>query len=100
MTTEISANSQRRSLGLRPLTNLEQQVADLVCRGLRNKVIARQLYMTEGAVKQHAHGIFQKLGIRKRREMTNALISRDGPTGQWWPAVRQHFFRTCPLADA
>jgi DNA-binding NarL/FixJ family response regulator len=82
MTTKLPANTQRRALGLRPLTNLEQLVAGLISHGLRNKVIALHLNMTEGAVKQHAHGIFQKLGIRKRREMTNALTGRDRSTVQ------------------
>jgi DNA-binding NarL/FixJ family response regulator len=55
------------------LTNRERQVATLVCSGLANKVIARELALTEGTVKQHACNIYRKLRIRSRSELIIAL---------------------------
>lgn len=48
------------------LTAREREIALLVARGLRNKVIARDLQLCEGTVKVHVHNIFQKLGINSR----------------------------------
>jgi DNA-binding NarL/FixJ family response regulator len=48
------------------LTRREQQIADGVARGLRNKEIARRLSISEKTVKSHLHNVFQKLGIEGR----------------------------------
>jgi DNA-binding NarL/FixJ family response regulator len=48
------------------LTRREREVATLVCQGLANKEIARQLELSEGTVKIHTHAIYQKLGVRNR----------------------------------
>jgi DNA-binding NarL/FixJ family response regulator len=48
------------------LTKREQQIADGVARGLRNKEIARQLNISEKTVKSHLNNIFQKLGLEGR----------------------------------
>ena len=50
----------------RALTNRERQIATLICRGLANKQVARELGLSEGTIKQHVHNIFQKLGVRNR----------------------------------
>jgi len=55
------------------LTKRQQQIAALVCRGHPNKVIARELTLTDGTVKQHVYRIFRKLGVRNRRELIAAL---------------------------
>ena len=41
-------------------------VAALVCDGLPNKIIARQLGLSEGTVKAHLLNIFKKVGVRGR----------------------------------
>jgi DNA-binding NarL/FixJ family response regulator len=48
------------------LTSRQQEVAALAAAGLSNKRIARQLGITEGTVKLHMHGIFDRLGVRSR----------------------------------
>jgi DNA-binding CsgD family transcriptional regulator len=50
----------------RVLTPREREVALLVARGLSNKLVARELGLSTGTVKQHLHRIFQKLGVRSR----------------------------------
>jgi DNA-binding NarL/FixJ family response regulator len=69
--TNLDTASGAAHLGA--LTNRERQVAMLVGSGLANKVIARELALTEGTVKQHACNIYRKLRIRSRSELIIAL---------------------------
>jgi two-component system, NarL family, nitrate/nitrite response regulator NarL len=48
------------------LTAREQQVLELVERGLRNKEIALELGIRPGTVKIHLKHIFEKTGVRGR----------------------------------
>ena len=48
------------------LTRRETEVAGLVSQGLANKVVAKQLGVTEGTVKIHLHSIYQKLRVSNR----------------------------------
>jgi two-component system nitrate/nitrite response regulator NarL len=48
------------------LTAREQQIAELVERGLRNRDIGRQLGIQTGTVKIHLKHIFEKTGVRGR----------------------------------
>jgi DNA-binding NarL/FixJ family response regulator len=48
------------------LTRREQQIADGIARGLRNKEIARELGISAKTVKSHLNNIFQKLGLEGR----------------------------------
>lgn len=48
------------------LTPREQQVADLVEQGLRNKDVAERLGIQTGTVKIHMKHIFEKTGVRRR----------------------------------
>lgn len=52
-----------------PLTQRELEVVRMVVRGLRNRAIAEQLFISEGTVKIHLHNIYQKLGIDGRLEL-------------------------------
>ena len=51
-----------------PLTEREQQVAQLLVRGLTNKEIALRLGVTQHTVKFHLNGILRKLGVSTRTE--------------------------------
>lgn len=50
------------------LTAKELEVLGLVCRGLRNKEIARDLAMSVRTVEGHLDAIFNRLGVRSRTE--------------------------------
>lgn len=52
--------------GLNALTPREMEIAGHACRGLSNRLIARELGASEGTVKIHLHNIFQKLQITNR----------------------------------
>jgi LuxR family maltose regulon positive regulatory protein len=48
------------------LTPREAEIIRLMCQGLSNQEIARQLVLSVGTVKFHLHNIFGKLGVRDR----------------------------------
>jgi two-component system, NarL family, nitrate/nitrite response regulator NarL len=50
------------------LTPREQEVLDLIASGLNNKLIARELDLSEGTVKVHVKHLLKKLGLRSRLE--------------------------------
>ena len=51
------------------LTEREQDVATLVAKGLTNREVAGELYVSEKAVEYHLRNVFGKLGISSRREL-------------------------------
>jgi two-component system, NarL family, nitrate/nitrite response regulator NarL len=57
------------------LTRREQDVAQLVARGNRNKEIARMLDISEGTVKMHLHNLYDKLNVSSRTEL--AIMMRE-----------------------
>jgi non-specific serine/threonine protein kinase len=59
------------------LTAREQDVAELVARGLTNRAIAQALVISEGTVRAHVEHILNKLGVRSRREVAEHLRSTD-----------------------
>jgi DNA-binding NarL/FixJ family response regulator len=50
------------------LTKREQDVLEEICKGLDNKTIASNLYITEHTVKRHIRSIFEKLKFKNRQE--------------------------------
>ena len=64
----VQAQSQqavRMSFGL---TEREEEVLDLLCRGMSNLSIARRLSLSEKTVKNHLNRIFAKLDVASRTE--------------------------------
>ena len=51
-----------------PLTARESEVLHLLGRGLSNKMIARELHISEHTVKFHISSLFSKLGVSNRAE--------------------------------
>jgi DNA-binding NarL/FixJ family response regulator len=51
------------------LTPREIEMVRMVAQGLRNKVIAERLSISEGTVKVHLHNIYEKLGVDGRLEL-------------------------------
>jgi DNA-binding NarL/FixJ family response regulator len=60
------------------LTVRETEVLDLLAGGLRNKMIADRLGISEATVKTHLNAAFRKLGARNRREVVR-LLAGGGP---------------------
>ena len=57
------------------LTTREMESVRMVAQGLRNKVIAERLSITEGTVKVHLHNIYDKFGIDGRLELL--LVAKE-----------------------
>ena len=55
------------------LTAREIEVANLVCKGLRYKEVADQLYISERTVTKHSQNIFLKVGVTTKFELVKAL---------------------------
>lgn len=51
------------------LTTKEIQIADYVSRGLSNKEIANQLFITEKTVKFHLTNIYKKMDVESRARL-------------------------------
>ena len=69
------------------LTRREQEIADLVARGLNNAAIARELYLSSATVATHVSHILDKLGFSSRVEIAAWVVERrlreeaGGPPG-------------------
>lgn len=59
----------RKDHPLNLLSERERSIARLVAIGLRNRVIAEDLGLTEGTVKVYLNRIYEKLGISNRTEL-------------------------------
>jgi NarL family two-component system response regulator LiaR len=57
-----------RGAGESGLTGREQEVLELIGRGLPNKLIARELGIAEKTVKTHVSAILAKLGVTDRTQ--------------------------------
>lgn len=65
---------------LSDLTPREMEIAGQACRGLSNKLIARELGASEGTVKIHLHNIFQKLRVTNRTALAALYFEQAGET--------------------
>ena len=61
------------------LTPRERQIAELVCKGLRNGNIARHLRIKPGTVKTHTRNIYRKVHVKSKISMLLRFLtdSRD-----------------------
>lgn len=77
----VSASGQpdhgRDALSIR-----EVEVMELIARGGANKVIARELCITEKTVKNHVRHIYEKLGAANRSEATARWLGIDERSGR------------------
>jgi len=51
------------------LTLREKEVVELICKGMKNKLIAESLFITETTVRHHLTSVFNKLEINSRLEL-------------------------------
>jgi DNA-binding NarL/FixJ family response regulator len=67
----------RMTLAARGLTTHEQDVAVMVLKARRPKVIATALHLSPHTVQDHLKAVFRKLGVSSRREMIARLVLDD-----------------------
>ena len=63
------------------LTDREQDIVSLVKKGMTNREVAAQIYVSEKAVEYHLRNVFRKLGISSRRELRRGLRSQGEAEG-------------------
>ena len=62
-------NNLMKTLKDNGLSNRETEVTVLVTKGLSNKEIANQLFVTEKTVKFHLVNIYAKMGLKSRAQL-------------------------------
>lgn len=81
--TKILATALRRPAvkpvaELNSLTNREYEILSLIAKGMSNKVIARELSISDGTVKVHVKHLLKKLGLRSRVEAAVWMVNQAG----------------------
>ena len=81
--TEILASALRQptqsaTSQLSNLTNREHEILSLIAKGMSNKVIARELDISDGTVKVHVKHLLKKLGLRSRVEAAVWMVNLQG----------------------
>jgi DNA-binding CsgD family transcriptional regulator len=56
------------------LSSREEEVLELVVRGLSNRRISKELFISENTVQRHLSNIFEKVGVRSRKELLKRLF--------------------------
>ncbi len=79
--TELLAHALREDAAPRDpdkagLTEREEQILNLIAKGLSNKLIARELEITEGTVKVHVKHLLKKLNLHSRLEAAVWVVDR------------------------
>ncbi|HEX9956367.1 MAG TPA: response regulator transcription factor [Fibrella sp.] len=69
MTDVWKQRKREQESGLNLLTKREREVAVLVGKGMRNKQVATQLFLSETTVRHHLTSVYEKLGISGRQEL-------------------------------
>jgi two-component system NarL family response regulator len=66
--TMVRRDDERQQLPAPKLTDREMEVLKLVAKGLNNRDIAKQLFISENTVKNHIRNILEKLQLHSRME--------------------------------
>ncbi len=81
--TQVLAAAIRRP-AVRPaseldsLTGREVEILQCIAKGMSNKVIARELDISDGTVKVHVKHLLKKLGLRSRVEAAVWMVNQQG----------------------
>jgi len=76
----IRKGDNQRSNMLARLTSRERDILKQIAKGLSNKLIARELNISDGTVKVHVKHILKKLNLRSRVEAAVWMVSQTTAT--------------------
>ena len=76
-TRELASKQAEYRRQLEQLTQREREVAELVARGLSNKLIARELTISDKTVQVHRAHLMEKLGVHSAAELAQVLMRAD-----------------------
>jgi len=71
----ISTQTRTAQTALATLTARERQVAELMAAGKPNKIIARELAISDKTVQVHRHNTMEKLGVHSAAEIAHLLMA-------------------------
>jgi DNA-binding CsgD family transcriptional regulator len=63
------------------LTDRERQIAEMVCQGFRNDLIAGSLRIRPGTVKTHLRNIYRKVRVKSKLAMLLRFVSEAKRNG-------------------
>ena len=74
---ETTSRPRHQTGGTSPLSKREQQVAELVARGLSNKEVAETLVISQRTAEGHVAKVMDKLGVNSRKQVATCFASRE-----------------------
>ncbi len=77
LATAIRKPQPNNDAKLESLTGRELEILKLIAKGLSNKLIARELDISDGTVKVHVKHLLKKLGLRSRVEAAVWMINQE-----------------------
>lgn len=76
LATAIRKPAPTQEADINALTNREHEILTLIAKGMSNKVIARELGISDGTVKVHVKHLLKKLGLKSRVEAAVWMVSQ------------------------
>lgn len=73
--SRVNAQTRTAETALATLTARERAVADLMAAGNPNKIIARELGISDKTVQVHRHNTMEKLGVHSAAEIAQLLMA-------------------------
>ncbi len=73
--SRISTQTRTAQTALATLTTREREVAELMAAGKPNKIIARELAISDKTVQVHRHNTMEKLGVHSAAEIAHLLMA-------------------------
>ncbi|HHY12083.1 MAG TPA: response regulator transcription factor [Firmicutes bacterium] len=83
---DILRNTEATVSDVNKLSERELEALKLVARGMSNRAIAKELFISEKTVKNHLYSAYKKLGVRDRTQAAMAVVKGllswgNGPFG-------------------
>ena len=73
----VNVFSRKESASIELLSNRENEILQLLAKGLLYKEIADQLSISISTVRQHIHKIYEKLHVQNRTEALNKVFGKN-----------------------